>query len=47
MTRAAIPPPTYEPIDSEHFCAPVIHLTTGKIIPKYKELANDPETREV
>ena len=33
-SRAAIPPPTYEPIDLEHFCAPVVHPTTGKIISK-------------
>ena len=45
--RAAIPPPTYEPIDLEHFCTPVIHQMTGKIIFKHKELANNPETREV
>ena len=45
--RANIPPPAYGPIDLEHFCAPVIHPTTGKIISKYKELANDPEMCEV
>ena len=42
-----IPPPSYDPIDLEHFCAPVIHPATGKIISKYKELANDPEMCEV
>ena len=33
--------------DHEHFCAPVIHPSTGKMITKYTELANDPETTEV
>ena len=45
--RSGIPSPSYDPIDIEHFCAPVIHPTFGKIIFKYKELTNDPETREV
>ena len=45
--RVAIPSPTYELMDSEYFCVPVIHLMIGKIISKYKELANDPDTREV
>ena len=45
--RANIPPPLYDPIDLEHFCAPVIHPTTGKIILRYKELANDLEMSEV
>ena len=45
--RAAIPPLSYEPIYLEHFCTPVIHPITGKIVSKYKELANDPETSEV
>ena len=45
--RANIPPPSYNSIDLEHFCAPVIHPTTRKIISKYKELANDPEMSEV
>ena len=31
----------------EHFCAPVIHSTTGKLITKYTELAKDEEMREV
>ena len=44
--RAAIPLPTYEPTDLEHFCAPVIHMMTGKVISRYKELSNDPETSE-
>ena len=45
--RADIPTPVYGTGNLEHFCAPVIHPTTGKIISKYRELANDPETREV
>ena len=45
--RADIPTPVYGTGNVEHFCAPVIHPTTGKIITKYRELANDPETREV
>ena len=31
----------------QHFCAPVIHPTMGKIITSYKYLANDPELKEV
>ena len=31
----------------EHFYAPVIHPTTGKMITKYDELARDAEMREV
>jgi hypothetical protein len=31
----------------EHFCAPVIHLRTGKLITKYTELAKDDEMRDV
>ena len=45
--RADIPTPVYGTGNLEHYCAPVIHPTTGKIISKYRELANDPETREV
>ena len=45
--RAAITLPSYEPISSENFFVPVIHLMTGKITSKYKELANNPETSEV
>ena len=45
--RADIPTPIYGTGNLEHYCAPVIHPTTGKIISKYRELANDPETREV
>ena len=45
--RENIPPPSYDPINLEHFCAPVIHPTTGKIISKHKELANGLEMSEV
>ena len=31
----------------EHFCSPVVHPTTEKLITKYSELANDAETREI
>ncbi len=31
----------------EHFCAPVIHPTSGEIIPSYKKLSKDPELKEV
>ena len=31
----------------QHFCAPVIHPTTGDIITSYKRLANDPKFKEV
>jgi len=31
----------------EHFCAPVIHPSTGKMITKYAELVRDAEMREV
>jgi len=31
----------------EHFCAQIIHPTTGKLITKYAELAKDAEMREV
>ena len=31
----------------EHFCALVIHPTTGKLITKYTELAKDEEMREL
>ena len=31
----------------EHFCAPVIHPTTGKLIKKYTELAKIEEMRDV
>ena len=33
--------------NGEHFCAPVIHPTTGKLITKYTELAKDEEMQEV
>ena len=31
----------------QHFCAPVIHPTTGDIMTSYKRLTNDPKFREV
>ena len=31
----------------QHFCAPVIHPTTGEIITSYKRLGNDPKFRDV
>ena len=31
----------------DHFCAPVIHPSTGKMITKWTELANDPEMTEI
>ena len=41
----------YEEIHSQenlqHFCAPVIHPTTGELITSYKRLENDPELKEV
>ena len=30
-------------LDMEHFCAPVVHPKTGKVITKYQKLANDPD----
>ena len=33
--------------DIQHFCAPVIHPTTGEIITSYKKLAKDPEMKVV
>ena len=45
--REDIPPPSYGTINLEHFYAPVIHPTRGKIIWKYKEPANNPEMSEV
>eukprot|EP00978_Attheya_sp_CCMP212_P024559 scaffold77412_cov58-Attheya_sp.AAC.1 len=30
----------------EHFCAPVIHPTSGDIITSYKKLAKDPELKD-
>ena len=30
-----------------HFCAPVIHPTTGELITSYKKLANDPEMKVI
>ena len=34
-------------LDIEHFCAGVVHPTTGKTITQYRKLANDPATRDV
>ena len=31
----------------EHFCSPVIHPSTGKMITKYAELVKDPELKEI
>ena len=31
----------------QHFCAPVIHPTTGELITSYKRLAKDPDLKEV
>ena len=33
--------------DITHFCAPVIHPTTGKIFTQYRELSRDPTLSEV
>ena len=37
----------HAPENLQHFCAPVIHPTTGEIITSYKRLANDPKLRDV
>ena len=37
----------HAPSNLQHFCAPVIHPTTGKIITSYKELISDPQLRDV
>ena len=34
-------------MDIEHFCAPVIHPTTGETITQYKKLIKDPVTKEI
>ena len=34
-------------LDIEHFCAGVIHPTTGETITQYRKLARDPAMREV
>ena len=34
-------------LNIEHYCAPVMHPTTGWIVTKYSKLANDPETIEM
>ena len=41
------PAVTANPIDIEHFCAPVTHPTTGEIISKYTTLQKVPEMKEV
>ena len=41
------PDPTANPIDIEHFCAPVTHHTTGELISKYTMLQKDPEMKEL
>ena len=35
------------PPDIAHFCVPVTHPTTGNLITSYKELAQDPITKEI
>ena len=42
-TRTNISLTKYGLANLKHFYAPVIHPTTGKIISKYNELANDHE----
>ena len=37
----------HAPENLQHFCAPVIHPTTGEIITSYKRLVNDPKFRNV
>ena len=37
----------HAPDNLQHFCAPVIHPTTGEIITSYKRLVNDPKLRDV
>ena len=39
--------PLNDDLNLEHYCELVLHMTTGKIMTKYSNLANDPETREV
>ena len=34
-------------VDIEHFCAPVVHPTTGETITQYRKLLRDPITNEV
>ena len=37
----------HAPDNLQHFCAPVIHPTTGDIITSYKKLINDQTLRDV
>ena len=37
----------HAPDNLQHFCAPVIHPTTGEIITSYKKLTEDPTLKEV
>ena len=37
----------HAPDNLQHFCAPVIHPTTGEIITSYKKLVKDPTLRDV
>ena len=37
----------HAPDNLQHFCAPVIHPTTGEIITSYKRLFNNPKLRNV
>ena len=39
--------PLNDDLKLKHYCATLIHPTTGEIIIKYSKLANDPETIEV
>ena len=48
FTSRKLVPPTYtESTNYAHFAAPMIHLTTGKIISSYKCLLHDPATAKV
>ena len=40
------PTPSTAVPDLEHFCSPVIHPETGKLITKYQKLASDPALRK-
>ena len=37
----------HAPDNLQHFCAPVIHPTTGDIITSYKKLIKDPTLKDV
>ena len=47
FTPSKMKQPLNNNLNLEHYCAPVIHSTTGEIVTKYSKLTNDPETREV